>query len=370
MLKKQIVIGSVLKPVDDIRHYHKLALSMTKTNKYGFNIIGFNSKNHSAHPDIIFTPLLYFKRISFGRLFAPARFFLKLVKLKPELIIVNTSEFLIVSCLYQIIFGTRIVYDIQENYQLNIKYLSPLPTFLKPLAAAWVRLSETISAPFISHFTLAENSYTALPFIGTRWTVLQNKALPLAVRTAQKANLNAPVFLVTGTLSLTYGVREAIDAFLKIHETIPGSQLHLCGKVPDKKSNQFIAETISSHLYVTLTGGSDGVPYETIQSAIAQADFGLVFYPNNPAINECFPTKIWEYMSHRLPIIIQEDRTWTNYCLEKKAAVILKSGQASTRELLSLLNSTFYPASIDYSDIYWTGEEQKLIQLMNTLVSD
>ncbi|MEQ9382957.1 MAG: hypothetical protein RIF36_14000 [Imperialibacter sp.] len=75
-------------------------------------------------------------------------------------------------------------------------------------------------------------------------------------------------------------------------------------------------------------------------------------------------------MSHRLPIIIQEDRTWTNYCLEKKAAVILKSGQASTRELLSLLNSTFYPASIDYSDIYWTGEEQKLIQLMNTLVSD
>ncbi|WP_193217753.1 MULTISPECIES: glycosyltransferase [unclassified Imperialibacter] len=227
-----------------------------------------------------------------------------------------------------------------------------------------------MSAPFISHFILAENSYTALPFIGTRWTVLQNKALPLAVRTARKANLNAPVFLVTGTLSLTYGVREAIDAFMKIHETIPGSQLHLCGKVPDKKSIRYISETIDNYPSIKLIGGADGVPYETIQSAIARADFGLVFYPDNPAISECFPTKIWEYMSYRLPMIIQEERMWTNYCLEKKAAVIFKPGQAPTGEPLSILYGTFYPASIDYGDIYWTGEEQKLIQLINTLVSD
>ncbi len=364
------MIGSVLKPVDDIRHYHKLALSMTKTNKYGFNIIGFNSKNHSTHPDIIFIPLFHFKRISLGRLFAPLRFLLKLIKLKPEAIIVNTSELLPVSILYQIIFGTRIVYDIQENYQLNIKYLSPLPSFLKPLAAAWVRGVETMSAPFVRHFILAENSYTSLPFIGHRWTLLQNKALPLPAPAAGKGDLNAPVFLVSGTLSLTYGIREAIDAFLKIHETIPGSQLHLCGKVPDKKSIQYVTKTTSNHPSITLTGGADGVPYEAIQSAIAQADFGLVFYRDNPAINECFPTRIWEYMSYRLPMIIQEERMWTNYCLEKKAAVIFKSGQASTGDFLSILDSTFYPATIDYSDIYWTAEEHKLTELVNTLTLD
>ncbi|WP_339793353.1 MAG: glycosyltransferase [Imperialibacter sp.] len=215
---------------------------------------------------------------------------------------------------------------------------------------------------------LAENSYTSLPFIGRRWTVLQNKALPLPAPIAKKANLNAPVFLVSGTLSLTYGIREAIEAFLKIHETIPGSQLHLCGKVPDKKSIQYVAETIRVHPSIMLTGGADGVPYETIQSAIAQADFGLVFYPDNPAINECFPTKVWEYMSYRLPMIIQEEKMWTNYCLEKKAAVIFKSGQASTGELSSLLNSTFYPATIDYNDIYWTTEEHKLTELVSTLM--
>jgi glycosyltransferase involved in cell wall biosynthesis len=370
MLKKQIVIGSVLKPVDDIRHYHKLALSMTKTNKYGFNIIGFNSKNHSGHPDITFIPLFYFKRISLGRLLAPIRFLLKLIKLKPQLVIVNTPELLIVSCLYQIIFGSRIVYDIQENYQLNIKYLSPLPSFLKPLAAAWVRWIETISARCVRHFILAENSYTSLPFIGNRWTVLQNKALLVPAPVAKNANLNAPIFLVSGTLSLTYGIQEAIDTFLKINQAIPGSQLHLCGRVPDKKSIQYVTETVSYHPSITLTGGANGVPHETIQSAIARADFGLVFYPDNPAISECFPTKIWEYMAYQLPMIIQEERMWTNYCLKKKAAVIFKSGQAPTGEPLSILDSTFYPASIDYSDIYWTGEEQKLIQLINTLVSD
>ena len=63
-------------------------------------------------------------------------------------------------------------------------------------------------------------------------------------------------------------------------------------------------------------------------------------------------------------------RMWTNYCLEKNAAVIFSAEQGSASELLPMLSSNFYPASIDYSDIYWTGEEQKLIQLINTLVSD
>ncbi len=369
MSKKQIVIGSLLKPVDDIRHYHKFVLSLAKTNKYGLNIIGFISKNDSSHPDIAFSPLFNFKRISAGRFFAPWKFFFSVVKLTPELIIVNTPELLIVSIAYQILFGGQIVYDIQENYAQNIRHLSPLPLPLKLVAAGWIRLVERLSSPFVSHFILAEKSYTSLPFIGSRWTIIQNKSLPVKPVKRSVEAPSTPLFLMSGTLSLTYGLREGIDAFLAINEQYPKANLHLCGKVPDQESLKYLQSVTGERKQIYLTGGIAGVPYDVIQKAITEADFGLVFYPNNPAIDSCFPTKIWEYMAYRLPMVIQANKQWTAYCLEMKSAVVYQK-QANghlTPQLPDRLS--FYPPHINYNDALWATEEAQLLQLVDELIA-
>lgn len=371
MLLKQIVIGSVLKPVDDVRHFHKLAVSLAKTNKYGFNIIGFDSKNTDPPKNVFFHPVFRFSRLSPSRLLAPLRFLRQMIKVKPQLVIVNSPELLIITVLYKILFGGRLVYDVQENYYLNIRFLSPLPGLLRAVAATGIRTAERLTAPWVDHFLLAEKSYTSLPFVGRRYTVIENRALPAA---DIKASQNAPTdgaltLLVSGTLSLTYGLKESLAFFKTMLNTCPLLRLHLCGRVSDSKSMAFLQDAVASTPQITLTGGRAGVAHKEIRRAILEADVGLVFYPRSPTIDACFPTKIWEYMSCRLPMIIQTNRSWTSYCLSKQAAIAVDAEDPAMFSFAKWSANAFYPPHIDYSDVYWSDEEPKLQQLIERLLS-
>lgn len=359
-----VVIGSVLKPVDDVRHYHKLGLSMAKTNKYEVNIIGFNSKKTPSHPHIRFYPIFSFSRLSFRRLFAPFVFLRFLILLRPKVIIVNSYEYLIVTAVYRIFYPCFFFYDIQENYYLNVRYLSSLSILLRWPAAALIRAVECASSPFVHHFILAEKSYSTLPFVGHRWTVLENKSVVGEKLAPHNSKFERPIFLLSGTLSLTYGLRESLDAFLRLRKLFPGSSLLICGKTHDEQSEVFIQRSREQYTEISYNGGPKGVPYDEIVAAIQKADFGLVFYPDNPAIDSCFPTKIWEYMSVRLPMIVQEGKNWTPYCLGKSAAVTIERIQADGSFPLTFAEFPFYPPDQNYGDIYWSMEEEKFLSLL------
>jgi len=364
MALTSVVIGSVLKPVDDVRHYHKLGLSMAKTNKYEVNIIGFNSKNTPSHPYIRFYPIFSFSRLSVSRLFAPFLFLRFLLRLKPEVVIVNSAELLIVTAFYRIFSTCRFFYDVQENYYLNVRCLSPLPFLVRLPAAALIRAVEFVSSPFVHHFILAEKSYATLPFVGSRWTVLENKSVVSEKSVQQKIKVEKPTFLLSGTLSLNYGLRESIDAFLLLREIFAGSSLLICGKTHDAQSEAFIQRTREQFSEISYNGGPNGVPYDEIVAAIKMADIGLVFYPDNPAIDSCFPTKIWEYMSFRLPMIVQEGKNWTPYCLAKNAAITIEQIRADSSFPFKLSEFPFYPTDQDYGEIYWSREEEKFLSLL------
>lgn len=368
MKRKILVIGSVLKPVDDVRHYHKLALSMAKTSKYEINIIGFKSKNQASHPNVAFYPIFSFRRISAGRFLAPFRFLWRLLKLTPELIMVNTPELLAVSVVYKILFGCKLIYDIQEDYCLNIRQLSPLPSLLKTPAAFWVRAAERLTSPWVDHFILAESSYKELPFIGLNATVIQNKTVRVATPGRVALSKERPRFLVSGTLSVNYGLKLAVEAFLAIKQEVPAATLLLCGKVHDSHSAKYIASMVESGKGIELTGGAEGVPHAKITEAMLKADAALVFYPPNPAIDECFPARIWECMACRLPMVIQRGRYWSTYVLEKKAGSVF-SGTNTHTWWDSFCSTDFFPASISYHDIYWAVEEPKLLDVADRLLS-
>ena len=159
MEKTKVVIASILKPIDDTRMYEKFGLSLGQTNQYDINIIGFASKNIPPNKDISFLPLGTFPRMSWKRFFAPSSVWKKYLKVKPEVIIFNTHELLIVTVLYRIFFGAKIIYDIRENYSRNIRLQQVYPKLLRPLLASWIKLKERLSKPFIHRQIVAERSY-------------------------------------------------------------------------------------------------------------------------------------------------------------------------------------------------------------------
>src|SRR5882762_5255587 len=104
MKKRRIVIASVLKPVDDTRMLDKMGRTLEAAGTYEISIIGYPSQRNPDGGSITLYPLKAFTRLSAGRFFAPLKVLLLLLKLKPEILIVNTHELLIVACLNRIFF--------------------------------------------------------------------------------------------------------------------------------------------------------------------------------------------------------------------------------------------------------------------------
>ena len=103
MSNTRILLASVLKPVDDTRMYEKLGKAFAKIDKAEIHIAGFHANNVVPEEKIELHPLFNFDRLSYRRFGASLKIWLLLIKVKPEVIIANTHELLIVIILYKIL---------------------------------------------------------------------------------------------------------------------------------------------------------------------------------------------------------------------------------------------------------------------------
>jgi hypothetical protein len=212
MKKRRIVLASILKPIDDTRMFEKLGASLAKVQDYEVFVIGYpttipQNQDHVIH----LLPLNSFKRMSLRRMLAPWQTMKLIRKVKPEVLIVNTHELLMISVVNRIFFGTKIIYDIRENYFRNVMHTNVFPAFVKPFIAGWIRLKEKLFAPAFHAFFLAEKSYAnELSFLNQRHLVLENKTcLPADFKRITDPSKIRLLF--SGTLADSTGVFLAID---------------------------------------------------------------------------------------------------------------------------------------------------------------
>src|SRR5699024_4005215 len=124
------------------------------------NIIGFWSKNIPTIPSMRFFPIFHFKRNNLKRIFASWKYYNLLLEVKPSIIIVTTAELLIVSVVYKILFGSKLCYDVQENYYRNIRYTHTYPKLIRNGLAWIVKAIENCSDKWIDQYFLAEECYS------------------------------------------------------------------------------------------------------------------------------------------------------------------------------------------------------------------
>lgn len=371
MKRTQAVIASLLKPVDDTRMYEKLGLSMAETNKYEVNIIGFDSKNVSNHPNIHFHPLKTFTRLSFARIIKPFEVFKKYLQLKPSIIIINTHDLLIVTMLYKILFGGKIIYDIRENYKANLLYTPVFPSYLKPFLAAWVRGKEWLSRPWINHYTLAEKAYQKqLPFIGEKFTVIENKykALHDLAEEPTPVQPKGLKLLVTGTLSASNGLFDAIKVADALYALDQRVQLHLVGRCALVADRRQLDELMYTRPYVQLEGGEALAPHKKVIEAIQAADFGLVFKKSNQGVNdEKILTRLYEYVALGLPMLILPLPQWVAYCATHQAALTVDPQHFNAQDILSEMKTQTFYSQGNKQDVLWTNEAPKWLKVLADL---
>lgn len=374
MSEKRILLASLLKPVNDTRMYGKLGLSLCKLPQVQVHLAGFSAPLPAeALDNLHFHPIFSFKRISTGRFTAQHKYWQLLKTVKPDLLIVCTHELLLLSWLYCRNHSCRLIYDVQENYSLNLTAQDTYNPILKNLLAKGVRTIENLTAPTIAHFFLAERSYAAeLPFIADRYTMVKNKYKPA---TNYKPRLT-PVslkpgplkLLYSGTISGIYGIFEAVELANDWHKLNPQVTLTIIGYCAHEPTLQKLKQTIAGKPYITLIGGDKLVPHPEILEAISTHDLGLLPYQPNESTFRCIPTKLYEYMAYGLPVLMQHNKLWDDILTAHGAGLSIDFNNVSSNNTESIVcNQLFYTNGIP-ENVFWDTEERKLLTITSQVL--
>jgi hypothetical protein len=358
--RKKVVLASVLKPLDDTRMYEKMALSLVQDGRFAVTVVGFGEMPNAAS-NVQLVGLGRFGRLSFQRAWAPLRVLLKCIQVKPDILIVNTHELLLVGAANRILFGCQIWYDLQENYYRNIRFGGAFPSVVRLPLALWVRAKEKLLAPLYTGFFPAEKGYLhEMDFFGGRAHVLENKV----ARSSLQPRKKRPVFtfLFSGTLAPSTGIFEAVQFVKTLRAHGAPVRLDVIGYAALPEVREQLQAAVSEAPFIILTGVDQLVPHSAIMGAIAQADAGIIAYPPSPHTVHSIPTKLYEYLGSQLPIVCVHHPVWSELVRTWQAGISIDFKQFDATTLWQQLQSDFYPTQPE--KVFWEEEALKFIEAL------
>jgi len=384
-----VLLASVLKPLDDTRMHGKLARTVADGLPASASVwvAGRQVPLPAAASSFRFASLLRGSRLSLGRLLAQWRYWRLLRQVRPALVIVTAPELLPLTLLWQRLGrGRQFIYDIQENYALNIRSQGVYPAGLRGLLASLLRRIETAAARRAAALLLAEASYAAeLPFLAklpaSRVLVLENKYQPQPGEVLPRTTHPLPPpteplrLLFSGTISELNGVREAIALArqLRAISAWPGGvRLTVIGFCQQPALLAELRQAAAAEsLWLTLIGGTELVPHARLVAEIGRSHLGLLPYRPHPSTERCRPTKLFEYLAHGLPVLVPPNPLWAGLVQQHEAGLVVDFGQpvvAAAQVAASLSAASFYPAGPPTEAVLWAGEGKKLGHLLESLL--
>jgi len=360
------VIASVLKPVDDVRMYKKIGLSLQQTNRYAVNIIGFRSKKLPEDNKINFYPLYHFRAKSIQRIFSSIVFFKTLLRIQPRLLIVTTYELLPAACLYcWVDRKVKLVYDVRENYALNVLSNRKGSGSAKVLANL-IRTIEIGAQYYIILNILAESNYTKELSFLVNTLVIRNKFVKPRVPLSQKKiELVQKKILYCGTISESYGIWQAVYLAKKLAEEDKNFSTKIIGHVTHEPLLDKLK--LITHPALSFDISPRPIPHDYILEAMSQADYGMIAHQLTSSIKNCFPTRIYEFMHFNIPILLQSNPYWVDFCKTYHACIALDFNQFDASKIMEQMNNQQFYNTTKRPDIYWETEEEKLLKALDKL---
>ncbi|MFC6999883.1 glycosyltransferase family protein [Rufibacter roseus] len=379
MIRKRILLASLLKPATDTRLFEKIGKSLAKLPELEIHVAGYLAPlppTEEAY-GITFHTIFYFPRLSAQRLLAQIKYWRLLKELKPDLVVVATHELLFTTWLYCRQHKAKLVYDVQENYFLNLTTQNIYRHGLGNILGHTIRGIEKNIAPKVDHFFLAEESYiNELPFLDSRFTVLQNKyihphgqKLMHRIMPVVLKNKNPLRLLYSGTISKLYGVLEAVKFISELRQWVPNAELTIAGYCADASFLKELQQQISKLPYIKLVGGSELLPHRQILELEQTHHIGLLPYQPHPSTFSCIPTKLFEYQANGLVIVAQENPLWETMITDNSSGLSLNFSMPVDQHFAyTLLNQQFYLKGAPQL-VLWEQEEVVLQQVIRQLLT-
>jgi glycosyltransferase involved in cell wall biosynthesis len=175
---------------------------------------------------------------------------------------------------------------------------------------------EKASADFADHVIVSNHlwyeTFTSRSVPKSRASVFINHVdQSIFYRRARARNDGKYIILFPGSFGWHQGLDLAIEAMVKVREKIPNAELHLYGGGGGTEGDlKLLAENLGLAECVKFCGSR---PLDEIADVIANADLGVVPKRADSFGNEAYSTKIMEFMSQGVPVVVSRTKIDSYY---------------------------------------------------------
>ncbi len=292
--------------------------------------------------------------------------------------------------LFKLIKRRKLVYDAAEVPHLNIRRISALGIFAKPLSqivgvietsmASYANIVFTIPSVNDEYYKRFEkvnkNTIVLRNTPPTEWGRVENGSIVLKDYPDQK------ILLYIGTFTRAKGIMKMVQAFEIVHRQLEKVKFVLVGsfdeiKAYDNVKEEFMAYTKDHDLenYIKITGF---VNWSKIPEYLSAADIALQVYQPDPIFMQSQgSSSLPEYMSASLPIVVNDFPNYRDIVEGYNCGITVDptDERKIANAILRLLNDDELRQTLGQNsrkafenEFNWGLEEKKLIKAYQTIL--
>jgi len=237
----------------------------------------------------------------------------------------NIPDFVVFAAWLPKLTGARIVLDIHDI--VPEFFASKFHMRQNALLVRGLKWAERISAAFAHHVILANHlwldRYVARSAPRDKCSIFINNVDSNVFKPAPHVSSNGrQIIIFPGGLQWHQGLDIAIRAFEKLRHRLPQSEFHIYGDGNMKPELQKLTQELGLNGSVRF---HDPLPLRQIAAVMAQADLGVVPKRADSFGNEAYSTKIMEFMSVGVPVVISSTKI-DRYYFDDSVARFFQSG--------------------------------------------
>lgn len=251
----------------------------------------------------------------------------------------NMPDFLVFAAWYPKLTGVKIILDIHDI--VPELYASKFGEGKQPRLMSVLKWMERVSASFANHVIVSNHlwltKYTARTGTTDRSSVFINNVDTRLYKPQRTRTDDQLIVLFPGGLQWHQGLDIALRAFTRVSREIPAAVFHIYGD--GNMKGALIALTAELGLQNKVFF-FDPVPITQIVKIMANADLGVVPKRADSFGNQAYSTKIMEFMSLGVPVVVSKTEI-DRYYFDDSVVRFFESGnsEALADAMIEVLNS-------------------------------
>ncbi|MGA7521088.1 MAG: glycosyltransferase [Acidobacteriaceae bacterium] len=242
----------------------------------------------------------------------------------------NMPDFLVFAAWYPKLTGARLILDIHDI--VPELFANKFKSALKYFYVTGLRFVEKLSARFVDHVIVSNHLWleklVSRSVRPGQCSVVVNLPDPEIFARQQRTRQDDRFIVIfPGTFQWHQGLDIGIRAFAEFKKKMPNAEFHLYGAQDEKLTNWLkdIAREVGQADSVKFCGIAS---LESIAGIVANADLGIVPKRADSFGNEAYSTKIMEFMSQGIPVVVSRTKI-DSYYFDEDTVRFFPSGDST-----------------------------------------